>query len=207
MKTSFIDLDKTVMMLRWVTNNCFSKSLQSPYDDIRNYVLFIDDDYYLNVDALVEYLKSIDENKKMTTYERQTFITGYIHESARPRRNLSSRWYISMVDYPYDHYPPFLAGGCILMTRYNARLLYIASKYIHLLPLEDVYIGLLAYSMSIHLVKNNRQVDPFNSKINWYERIFLSLQSFFFGGETPYCVAGYRGEQLLNFWNKLYQPI
>lgn len=143
----------------------------------------------------------------MTTYERQTFITGYVHESARPRRNLLSRWYISMADYPYDHYPPFLAGGCVLMTRYNSRLFYMASKHIRVLYLEDVYMGLLAYSMSIHLVKNNIRVDPFNSKVKWYETIFLSLRSFFFGDETPFCVAGYRGEQLLSFWNKLHQPI
>lgn len=52
------------MMLRWVTNNCLSKSFQSSYDDIRNYVLLIDDDFYLDTDAHVEYLKLTDEDKK-----------------------------------------------------------------------------------------------------------------------------------------------
>ena len=190
------------MMLRWITNNCISKSFQSSNDDIRNYVLFIDDDFYLNVHSLVEYLKLINANEKMSIYDRQTFITGYLHESAYPRRNLSSRWYISMVDYPYHSYPPFLAGGCILMTRYSAHLFYLASKYVRPIHLEDVYLGLLAYSMSINLIKNNRRVDPFNSQINWYNRFFLSLRGFFFGDETRFCVSGYRGEQLLNFWNK-----
>ena len=185
-------------MLRWVTDYCFFKS-----DDTRNYVLFIDDDYYLDVNSLIKYLKSLDNNDKMTTYQRQTFVTGYVHESSRPYRNLSSRWYISTVDYPYDYYPPFVSGGCVLMTRYAAHLFSIASKYIRPVHLEDVYIGLLAYSMSIQLRKNNRRIDPFNSKNIWYEKVFLSLQSFFFGEETRFRATGYRDKQLLDFWNKL----
>ena len=52
-------------MLRWVTDYCFFK-----FDDTRNYVLFIDDDYYLDVNSLIKYLKSLDNNDKMTTYQR-----------------------------------------------------------------------------------------------------------------------------------------
>ncbi len=197
-------------MLRWVTNNCLSKSLRSPYTDIRNYVLFIDDDYYLNVDSLVEYLKLIDENKTMTTYERQTFITGYVHELGGPRRYPYSPWYISMVDYPYDRYPPYVQGGCILMTRYNARLFYIASKYTRLFRFEDVYIGMLAYSMSTRLIKNNKRFTTHDANLYLNQKRFLPLWSRFFDdetnkNETQICVSGYRGEQLLNIWNKLYK--
>ena len=81
------------MMLRWTTINCLSKSRRSPHDDLRNYVLFIDDDYYLDVDSLVEYLKWIDENKEMTTYERKTFIIGYVHDLLRLDRYRFGRWY------------------------------------------------------------------------------------------------------------------
>ena len=70
-----------------------------------------------------------------------------------------------MADYPYDRYPPFIAGGCVLMTRYNARLFYIASKYIPFFRFDDVYMGQLAYSMSIRLVQNNKRFPP-RSKLN-----------------------------------------
>ena len=93
----------------------------------------------------------------MSTYERQTFITGHVIEPIRPARYLYSRWYTSMADYPYDRYPPYPQGECYLMTRYNSRLFYIASKYTRLFPFDDVYISILAYSMSIPLIHNNKR--------------------------------------------------
>jgi hypothetical protein len=120
-----------IMMLRWINDYCSSKSRRSPHTDLRNYVLFIDDDYYLDIDSLLSYISTIDHDSEMTTYERRIFITGNLIEKSRPRRFLNDRWYVSIIDYPYDVYPPHVSTGCFLMTRYNARLFYIVSIKIY----------------------------------------------------------------------------
>jgi hypothetical protein len=42
------------------------------------------------------------------------------------------------------------------MTRYNAKLFYLASKYIRLFQFDQIYLGILAYSMSIQFIENNQ---------------------------------------------------
>jgi hypothetical protein len=199
-----------VMMLRWINDYCTSNQ-----NDIRKYVLFIDDDYYLNINSLLKYLIKIDQDPNMTIDERRTFLTGYVYKDSRPRRFLNDRWHISINDYPYDRYPPYVTAGCFLMTRSNARLFYLASKYINLFRFDDIYMGILAYSMSIKLIPNNQLFSSYGSSsilFNNNQTGFLSKWKTFFNNEKnfdstikPICIHGYRGEELINIWNNIYQ--
>ncbi len=201
------------MMLRWISEYCTSKYNQN---NIRKYVLFIDDDYYLNLNSLLNYLNKVDQDPDMTSYERRTFLTGYVYEGSRPRRFLNDRWYISLDDYPYDRYPPYVTAGCFLMTRSNARLFNLASKYIHLFRFDDIYLGILAYAMSIKLIPNNDLFSSYTSTImnlwNNNQTGFFSKWKLFFNTQKtfdlkvkPICIHGYRGEELIHIWNNIYQ--
>jgi hypothetical protein len=197
-----------VMMLRWISEYCTSQS------DLYKYVLFIDDDYYLNLKSLLNYLNKIDQDIDMTSNQRRTFLTGYVYNESRPRRFLNDRWYISIKDYPYDRYPPYVTAGCFLMTKSNARLFNLASKYIHLFRFDDIYMGILAYSMSIKLIPNNNLFSSYGSGgifSNNQTGFFLKWKRFFTGENEfqstikPICIHGYRGEELINIWNEIYQ--
>ncbi|UJR24031.1 hypothetical protein I4U23_026996 [Adineta vaga] len=201
---------KMVMMLRWINQYCTSKSSN---DNLRNYVLFIDDDYYLDLNSLLTYLNKIDQDPRMTIEQRRTFLTGYVYQNSRPRRFLNDRWYISMNDYPYDRYPPYVTAGCFLMTRSNARLFHIASNYIRLFRFDDIYMGLLAYSMSIELIPNNQLFSSYSSSIvslNNQTGIFSPWRRFFTNeidmksSLKPICLHGYRGKELIHVWNQLH---
>ena len=206
--------DKMIMMLRWINDYCSIKSSRSSYMDLRKYVLFLDDDYYVDLDLLLSYLYHIDQDDQITTYERRTFITGELIEKSRPRRFVNDRWYISIVDYPYNLYPPYLSSECFLMTRYNARLFYIASKYTRLFPFDQIYIGLLAYSMSINLISNNELFSTsLSEKTIWnnqtevfsrWKRIFRH-KSPFNSTKKSICYRGYRAEKLIELWNNIHQ--
>jgi hypothetical protein len=207
-------LDKMIMMLRWISEYCTSKSRHSPHIDLRKYVLFVDDDYYIDINSLITYIIKIDQDSDMTTYERRTFLTGHVYNNSRPRRFLNDRWYISINDYPYDRYPPYVTAGCFLMTRSNARLFNLASKYTPLFRFDDIYMGLLAYSMSIKLIPNNDLFSSYGS--SWLlfnnESGFFSTWKTFFGNPMnlnsttkPICMHGYRGEELIQIWNDIYQ--
>ncbi len=188
------------MMLRWISEYCTSQS------DLRKYVLFIDDDYYLDLKSLINYLNKIDQDIDMTSNQRRTFLTGYVYNESRPRRFLNDRWYISIKDYPYDRYPPYVTAGCFLMTRSNARLFNLASKYIDLFRFDDIYMAILAYSMSIKLIPNNDLFSSYSSS-----GIFSKWKRFFTGENElqsttkPICIHGYRGEELIEIWNEIHQ--
>ncbi|CAF4513884.1 unnamed protein product, partial [Rotaria magnacalcarata] len=205
---------KMVMMLRWISQYCSSKSRHLPDNDLRKYVLFVDDDYFIDLTSLLIYINKIDEDLHMTSYERQTFLTGYVYQRSRPRRLLNDRWYISINDYPYEHYPPYATGGCFLMTRSSARLFNIASKYIPLFRFCDVYMGLLAYSMSIKLIPNNDLFSSYDSSsilLTNQTRILSRSKSFFTNSinlnstSKLICIHGYRGKELIRIWNDIYQ--
>ena len=187
-----------VMMLRWIHEHCRWKSVESRHGDLRRYVLFIDDDYYLNLTSLLLFLDGVDQDSHLTRDDRRTFLTGYVYRQSRPRRFLNDRWYISVADYPFDRYPPYVTAGCFLMTRSNAGLFYIASQYLPLFRFDDIYLGLLAYAMSIPLIENNRLFSSYASPSSFSRWWNSSSESI-----SPICLHGYRGEDLLRFWNKV----
>lgn len=209
---------KMVMMLRWISNYCHDKTTDK---DLYRYVLFIDDDYYLDVQHLIDYLNKIDFDENLSKRSRRTLLTGYVYKESRPRRFLHDRWFISIADYPYDRYPPYVTAGCFLMTRSNANLFYLASNYIRLFRFDDVYIGLLAYSMSIDILENNHLFSSYSSssssnilrkhhqnKRNFIENLSQWWNSFRLTTKTsiePFCLHGFRGNDLIELWNDIYQ--
>lgn len=205
----FFSEDKMVMMLRWINEYCSSES-----HDLQKYVLFVDDDYFIDLPSLLLFTNKVDEDSEMTPYKRRTFITGHLYPSSHPRRFINDRWYISMNDYPYDQYPPYVTAGCFLMTRSSARLFYLASKYTHLFRFDDIYIGLLAYSMSIDLIPNNDLFSAYVSPpimLNNQENTFTRWIRNFFNKnhlnstKKTICIHGYRGEKLIQVWNQIHQ--
>lgn len=202
------------MMLRWIDNYCSSKLSETSYVDLRKYVLFVDDDYYIDLDPLLIYLRGIDEDPEMTTYERRIFTTGELIEKSRPERFVNDRWYASITDYPYNMYPPYVSTGCFLMTRYSARLFYIASKYTRLFHFDHIYMGLLAYSMSVQFIPNNDLFSTSLSAKNIFNnrtdassgwKRFLRRKADLHSRRKPICYRGYRAEKLIEIWNEIHQ--
>lgn len=183
---------KMLMMLRWISSYCSSKRNEFSFDH-RRYVLFIDDDYYLNLKILRNYLNQLEYDSNLTFDQRRKFITGYVYKNSRPRRFYNDRWYISIDEYPYDRYPPYVTAGCFLMTTSNVRLFNLASKYVRLFRFDDIYMGLLAYSLAIQLIENNHL---FSSYSSIWDRSSKKSQSI--------CLHGYRGNELIQFWNDIY---
>lgn len=191
-----------LMMLRWIKEYCSSRNLQ---ENLRQYVLFIDDDYYLNVQSLIEFIESLNRNSEMTNEDRRRYITGHVYNSSRPRRFLNDRWYISLTEYPYDRYPPYVTAGCFLMSKSNVRLFHLASKYLPFFRFDDIYMGLLAYSMSIRILSNNDLFSSYDSSMNFMKK----WKDYLWNDEKssrmikPICIHGYRGKELVNLWNEI----
>lgn len=78
-----------------------------------------------------------------------TMYAGYVFANASPMRHQISKWYISLNDYPYGKFPPYVAAGCYLLSPHSLRLFFMASKMFDIFKFDDIYLGILAYKLDI----------------------------------------------------------
>lgn len=114
---------KTMMMMKWLATYCPGAS----------YAMKVDADIFVNVFYLVDLLKSAP---------KQGFITGSVISDGAPRRDRASKWYLSEELYPEDTFPWYVSGaGYVFSSDLAARISW-ASRFVRMIPLEDVYVGL-----------------------------------------------------------------
>lgn len=114
---------KTMMMMNWLATYCPSAS----------YAMKVDADIFVNTFYLVDILKSAP---------KQGFITGSVIGDGAPRRDKGSKWYISEELYPEDTFPWYVSGAGYVFSLDLAARISWASRFVRLIPLEDVYVGL-----------------------------------------------------------------
>ncbi|MEW5311437.1 MAG: hypothetical protein WDW38_003152 [Sanguina aurantia] len=93
---------KALTFLSWLT------ARQQPYD----YVMHADDDSYVRLDLLLEYLRPCP---------RQRFYWGYIWDGTgnrvtAPIRNPANKSHMPVEQYAPDYYPPFASGCGFILT-------------------------------------------------------------------------------------------
>ncbi|XP_055615968.1 uncharacterized protein LOC129762027 [Toxorhynchites rutilus septentrionalis] len=145
---------KTIMLLKWVNNNC---------DGRVKYIMKCDDDTFVNVPNLLHvllggtvplYKASIpfyDRNtvevksQKNRLVQVKRLLTGFLFCEAKPIADTSSKWYSPNYMYSKEYYPNYLSGTAYVMNMDAARLLYRTSLTTPIFHLEDVYLtGIVA---------------------------------------------------------------
>lgn len=151
---------KTIMMLKWVTNNC---------DGRVKYIMKCDDDTFVNVPNLLQvllggtvplYKASIpfyDRNTvavrspKNRLVEARRLLTGFLFCEAKPITDTSSKWYSPNYMYNKEFYPNYLSGSGYLMNLEAAKVLYRRLLTTPIFHLEDVYLtGIVADRLKLH---------------------------------------------------------
>ena len=61
-----------------------------------------------------------------------------------PIRDRFSKWFVSIEEYPYNRFPPFINAGAYVISIKTLRTLYIASQFVKPFRFDDVYLGILA---------------------------------------------------------------
>lgn len=129
---------KTIMAFKWAVLACPGTE----------YLLFVDDDYFVNVNAITKYLK---ENAT-STY----FIAGHKVEKARVFRYIESDWYMTKSQYPFLHYPPYLNGGAMVFTMAAAMAVNNIFPYVRSISIDDVYVGIVSYMLNLSMTHEDR---------------------------------------------------
>lgn len=166
---------KTMMIMNWVATYCPNAS----------YVMKVDADIFVNVFYLI---------KRLRSSPRQGFITGSVISDGRPRRDSKSKWHVSEDLYPEDSFPWYVSGAGYVFSIDLAAKISWASRFVPMIPLEDVYVGLCLHVLGIRPV---------------YSRSLLSLQNLFEIRQLKYdrcafaklvIVNQFKPSELLHIW-------
>ncbi|KAH7724997.1 Galactosyltransferase family protein [Aphelenchoides avenae] len=110
------------------------------------YVFLVDDDHYVIIRNLLE--EALKHSPKEPLY------MGWAQMSAPPMRYVWNKNYVSVSDYPYEKYPPFVSGGAVLLSQKTIDLYYSAIPRIKPFKWEDVYAGIISRILGIKALHN-----------------------------------------------------
>nr|XP_060623102.1 beta-1,3-galactosyltransferase 5-like [Anolis sagrei ordinatus] len=114
---------KTLMGLEWIHKFCPQST----------FVMKTDCDMFVNTYYLTELLLKRNSTTKL--------FTGIIIRHAHPIRDVNNKWYVSKEEYPGKSYPLYSAGGGYVLSTDVASEVYVVSKKMPFLKLEDVFVG------------------------------------------------------------------
>jgi len=139
---------KTMMALKWAATVC----------PRAKYYCFFDDDYYVSNRNLFKFLSNSSASFK--TQRDEVVFAGRVQFSSPPVRSwglalsLEGKWAVSLEDYPYNRYPPFINGGSYILSNKAMRMFYYGSMFVKPYIFDDVHLGIIAKKLGI---------DPFHS--------------------------------------------
>ncbi|GMR30167.1 hypothetical protein PMAYCL1PPCAC_00362, partial [Pristionchus mayeri] len=107
--------------------------------------LLIDDDYMVSRGNLIRLLSFRREDEPL--YEGWKMVTS-------PFRFRLHKHRVSLADYPFDAYPPYITAGAVLLSAHTAERFYYGSLILQLYAFDDVYAGILAKQLSIEPLHN-----------------------------------------------------
>jgi len=170
--TYFNNTIKTAMALRWAVESC-AKS---------RFYMFVDDDYYVSTRNVLAFLRnpvnypgylqedviSFDEEE----YNKQTgrklhqlvdfdlpadvkLLTGFVFPRSRPQRHWWSKWFVDLLEYPFDFWPPYVTAGAYILSREALVEMYYTSYYTRMFRFDDIWLGLIAKKAGLEPFHNS----------------------------------------------------
>ncbi|CAH1789161.1 unnamed protein product [Owenia fusiformis] len=130
---------KTMSGLQWAVEFCSNAE----------YVMKTDADMWVNTPRLLHFLDS---------FKIKNEIIGSCFSKAMPVRKKTSKWYVSMQQYPFKYFPEFCSGTGYVTTMQVVKDIVKISPNTPYFHLEDVYIGLCMKALKYKL----RSVKGFN---------------------------------------------
>ncbi|OWF39809.1 Beta-1,3-galactosyltransferase brn [Mizuhopecten yessoensis] len=151
---------KTIMGFNWVTVSCPEAKI----------IIFADDDHLIHMQNILAFLRSFPTEKLSKLY------AGYLIKSGSVSR-VTVGMTISVNDYPYPYWPPYLRGGLFLMSQDMAQTFAMAFPYVKSLPVDDAYLGVVAYKLNITALHDERFTQV-KERIKKYKNSHFSFNDF-----------------------------
>ena len=118
---------KTIFSIAWLSDSKIKT----------RFVHFVDDDRLVNTINVYNVALA-----NIATTDMK--MIGHKLSFSRPFRQRSLKCYISVDEYEYDLWPPYLIGGTILTNMQVVNILLRSIPYIKIIHIEDTFIGIIA---------------------------------------------------------------
>lgn len=127
---------KSVMLLKWVGQNCANAQ----------YVMKTDDDMFVHLPNLFRLLR---------TKDRSHLLMGCLIKGAVPVKDWNSKWFVPEVIFPGRVYPPYLSGTGYVLSQDTVPILYRTALRTPFFYLEDIFItGVCASRAGLKPINN-----------------------------------------------------
>lgn len=136
---------KTFMGMKWALSFCNSE-----------FFFFVDDDYYVSIKNLLKYISNPDlypkavTNSRITENEKNELFSGFVLQTP-PHRHKFSKWYVSLREYPFDLWPPYITAGAFVLKRNTLFKLFSASSHLKKFRFDDIFLGIAALKANLTL--------------------------------------------------------
>ena len=90
--------------------------------------------------------------------EDQELFAGNVIPRPKPLRDnrvQNGKWKISIKEYNYNYYPPYISAGAYVMSRRTIKTMYLATHFVKQFIFDDVYHGIVAKRCGIKLFSSN----------------------------------------------------
>ena len=114
---------KSISSFQWASRSCQQA----------RYVMKLDDDVWVNINALLTATKSSSFIK---------YIGCYCYNGAVPVRERKHKHFIAKEEYPGETFPPYCNGPSYIMTRQTVLDIGSVASYVPYVHIEDVFIGI-----------------------------------------------------------------
>jgi hypothetical protein len=77
------------------------------------------------------------------------FYVGFLFGSSVPKRSSLSKWFVTLDEYPFFRFPPYITAGAILLDRSTLLRLYAGTLYTKLFRFDDPFLGIVAMKVGV----------------------------------------------------------
>lgn len=215
--TYFNNTIKTMMGMRWAATYCpkakfylfvdddYYISIQNLFKFLRNptvYPEYFEDEEVVMREALRKLTsteKGVNQSRLIKTRVKRYVYDGELPEDARiftgyviqspPHRHQTSKWYISLAEYPWHMWPKYVTAGAFILSRAALFDMYYTSLYTQHFRFDDIYLALVAMKA---------QIEPLHSNEFYFDRVNVL--------DKKYMVASHgfnNPQELVRIWNSM----
>ncbi|XP_060081666.1 beta-1,3-galactosyltransferase brn-like [Ylistrum balloti] len=124
---------KTIMGFSWAVKYCHKAS----------HIMFVDDDHYLVLSNIMIYIRA------MCKSNNANLMVGYAYFHQMPHMYKLSKWYVTIEEYPFDKYPPYLTAGAYIVSQEVANKLVFAFPYVKYFWIDDIYLSIVSHKLGM----------------------------------------------------------
>nr|CAH8828608.1 unnamed protein product [Trichobilharzia regenti] len=139
----------------------------------KSFVILLDEDYFLHPVNLINLLH------RVTPSQYRIYASGDLRRVSYPVRVPFLPGYISLSDYPFNIYPPYLFGGTIILSMPVVQLLRTGFLYVKSIPYDDIMLGIILLKFGVGPVHNKQIYSHYPPDMHILKKLqFITVHGF-----------------------------